>query len=218
MFQLEKLRKKTKGFMMTNESTVSPTNFQILEPMYASLSRRLGAFLIDCFLLGVLSVIGSAIIPVLGSILVWFFYAPVLDSSELRGTVGKNLMGIQVTDLMGRRISLRAALIRNLMKIVSSAIIFIGFFFALFNRQKQTLHDLLAETIVVYGRSEVPITEGWLAASKDLFQAGKAKLESVSPKAEPDSLVTQLERLNALRTQNVISEEEYQAAKKKILQ
>lgn len=204
-----------------NESTVppqTPQTPQINEFLYASLSRRLGAFFIDCIILGVFSVIAGAIIPILGSLLVWFFYAPVLESSEWRGTIGKNLMGIQVTDLMGRRISFRSALIRNLMKIVSGAIVFIGFLFALFNRQKQTLHDLLAETIVIYGRSEVPITQAWLETSKDVFRAGKAKLDSVSTNASSDSLVTQLERLHELRNQNVLSEDEYQAAKKKILQ
>ena len=217
MYQQAKLRKISEIFMISSENNMTSLVPEKIAANYASLSRRFAALLIDCILLGILSFICGLIIPFLGSVLAWFFYSPILESSEIRGTVGKNLMGIQVTDLMGRRISLRSALIRNLMKIVSGAIAFIGFFFAFFSRQKQTLHDHLAETIVVYGRSNVPITEAWVETSKDAFRAGKEKFESTSANLNSDSLVAQLERLQVLRNQNVINEDEFQAAKKKIL-
>jgi uncharacterized RDD family membrane protein YckC len=89
------------------------------------MSRRLGALLIDGFILGVMSFFAEHMVPWLGSLIIWFLYAPILESSEIRATLGKHLMGIQVVDLNGYRISFRSAVIRNLMKIVSGAILFI---------------------------------------------------------------------------------------------
>lgn len=184
---------------------------------YASVSRRLGAFIIDGLIVGILGAIASNIVPFLGGLIVWFFYAPILESSEVRATLGKYLMGIQVTDLSGRRISIRSSCVRNILKIVSAAIVFFGFFFALFTRRKQTLHDLLADTVVVYGRSEFPIADAWLATSKEIFRAGQSPLSTPNSNRESDSIVAQLERLQNLRAQGAISIEEYESAKKKIL-
>jgi uncharacterized RDD family membrane protein YckC len=184
---------------------------------YAPLTRRFGAFVIDCFILAVLSTMGGYILPFIGAIAVWFFYGPVLESSEIRATIGKHLMGIQVTDLMGRRISLRASLIRNVMKIVSGAIVFIGYIMALFSSKKQGLHDLLADTVVLYGRSDVAVVDAWLENSKEIFRAGKSKLDAPAIDSTDASIVTQLERLQALRNQGALSEAEYEAAKTKIL-
>ncbi len=187
--------------------------------MYSSLTRRLGAWLIDGLILGVMSVIIFQILPFVGGVVVWFFYAPIFECSEIRATPGKHLMGIQVADLMGRRISFRASLVRNVMKIVSTAILFIGYFFALFSDRKQTLHDLFADTVVVYGRSEVPIADAWTAATKELFRAGQNAVGPTSGEASPNSgnIAEQLERLQALHDRGVLTQDEFEAAKRKIL-
>ena len=189
----------------------------VADAAYASLSRRAGAFIIDCVILGIIGGIAAHIIPVLGGIIAWFFYGPILESSVIRATIGKHLMGIQVADLMGRRISLRAALIRNALKLVSAAILFIGFIVALFNRKKQTLHDMLADTVVLYGRSEVPVVDAWMETSKEAFRAGKESLHTHTTPAGAESVVDQLERLQNLRNQGALTEEQYEAAKSKIL-
>lgn len=178
---------------------------------YASLGRRFLALLLDLMILFLPCAIAGHIIPVVGSFIVLFFYAPILESSEIRATLGKHLVGIQVTDPMGRRISLRAATVRNVLKSVSSVLLFIGFFFALFTQRKQTLHDLLADTLVVYGRSERPIADVWMANVRELFQA------SPSSAYESTSTLSQLERLQALRNNGSLTEEEFQQQKRRIL-
>ena len=181
---------------------------------YASMSRRLGAWLLDAVILGVFGLIAANVIPVLGGIAIWFFYAPILEASAIRATLGKHLMGIQVADLAGRRISFRAALIRNVMKIVSTAILFIGYIFALFSMRKQTLHDLLAETTVVYGRSEMSIADAWVDETKALFRSGEG---AASDAKQAGSFADELERLQALRNSGALTADEFDAAKKKIL-
>jgi uncharacterized RDD family membrane protein YckC len=187
----------------------------IVAANYASTGRRFVALLIDGIILGILGLITSFIVPVIGGIIIWFLYAPMLESSELRATLGKHLMGIQVADLMGRRISMKAAIVRNLMKIVSGAFMFIGFIFAFFTGRKQSLHDLLADTIVVYGRSEAPVVDTWIETTKDAFNVGNSNMTSYSE--TNDSVVIQLERLERLRSQGTITEAEFEAAKKKVL-
>src|SRR5690606_2364027 len=95
--------------------------------------RRVLAYLLDALILAVPAAILGNVVPVLGGIVAWFFYAPVLEASELRATLGKYLVGIQVTDLSGRRISLRASVVRNILKVVSAILLFIGFIVALFS-------------------------------------------------------------------------------------
>lgn len=197
--------------------------------MYSSLWRRFGAWLIDIFILGTISFIAGQIIPIAGGIIVWFFYAPILECSQIRATLGKHLMGIQVADLMGRRISFRAALTRNVMKIVSTAILFVGYVFALFSSRKQTLHDLLADTVVVYGRSDVPIADAWTESTKEVFRAGQEAVGPMSSSTSgtiPDpaastgvsgNIAEQLERLQALRERGALTQDEYESAKRKIL-
>lgn len=186
---------------------------QELDLPYASLGRRFLALLLDILILCVIGGIGVRLIPYVGGLIVWFFYAPVLESSELRATIGKHLVGIQVVDLAGHKASLRAAILRNAMKLVSQALLFLGFVIAFFSRKKQTLHDLCADTVIVYGRSELPIADTWIESIKELFR--QKKLES--PLSPSSSVISQLERLQALRNQGALSDEEFRAQKEKIL-
>lgn len=185
---------------------------------YASLSRRFAACVLDGVILMIPGVLAYSVMPLFGGLVIWFLYAPVLESSEIGATIGKHLMGIQVKDLSGRRISFRAALIRNLMKVASNALLMIGALFALFTARKQTLHDLVADTTVVYGRSELPIFETWLNHLKSLFAHFKPEApQPTEPASKLSSTVDELERLEALRAKGTLSEEEFQKAKKRIL-
>jgi uncharacterized RDD family membrane protein YckC len=197
--------------------------------IYASISRRFAALLLDGLILTIPAAVGAHLIPVVGGIVVWFFYAPLMEASALRATLGKHLMGIQVCDELGRRISLRAAVIRNLLKAVSSVLLFLGFIVALFSNRKQTLHDMVADTFVVYGRSDAPVVDTWVASVKELFNAGDSNngasgipngapsLSDVGPNGQAASTVAELERLQALREKGALTEEEFQLAKRKIL-
>jgi uncharacterized RDD family membrane protein YckC len=84
--------------------------------------------------------------------LAFFLAAPyfvLLESSALRGTVGKHMLGLWVTDLNGRRIRPGRAAKRYLGRLVSAMPVWYGFAMAGLTSRKQTLHDVLAGTLVV---------------------------------------------------------------------
>ena len=76
-------------------------------------------------------------------------YWPVLESSAWQATVGKRIMGLQVTDTDGARLSFVRALLRMLAKILSWIPLGLGFVMAAFMARKQALHDILVKTLVV---------------------------------------------------------------------
>lgn len=176
---------------------------------YASLGRRLLAFFLDALILAIPVAVGSHVIPVVGGLIIYFFYAPVLECSSMQATLGKVWVGIQVADVQGRRISFQASLLRNLLKMLQPAILFLGCVTAFFSGRKQTLHDMLADTVVVYGRSTDAIADAWSDSVKKMFGTKVFK-------GTPD--FSQLEKLHELRQKGILSEEEYQREKARILQ
>ena len=78
----------------------------------------------------------------------WLYYA-LMESSSKQGTIGKQVMGIRVTDLEGNQISFGRASGRYFGKILSALILAIGYLMMLFTQKKQTLHDLMAGCMVV---------------------------------------------------------------------
>lgn len=84
----------------------------------------------------------------ISAILKWLYYA-VLESSSWQGTLGKMVLGLQVTDLDGHRISFGRATGRTFGKIISAMILWIGFIMAGFTEKKQALHDMMAGCLVI---------------------------------------------------------------------
>lgn len=147
---------------------------------YAGFWARLAAYIVDCAILwflliaisaGASFVDGSYII--LGQ-LIWFvislLYWPVMESSASQATLGKRIIGIEVTDLNGKRMSFLHALLRNLAKIISSIPLCIGYLLAAFTPRKQALHDMLTKSMVVRTRS-IPLFKGFAAALAWIFLA-----------------------------------------------
>jgi uncharacterized RDD family membrane protein YckC len=85
-------------------------------------------------------------------LIMWLYYAK-LESSAKMGTFGKRIMGIQVTDLDGQRISFMKATVRFLVKVFLSGFFLIGYIMAAFTEKKQALHDILAGCIVIRRKS-----------------------------------------------------------------
>lgn len=180
---------------------------------YASISRRFGAVFLDFLILIIPGLVIGSILPVVGGLVLWFLYAPFLESSVVRATIGKKLMGIQVSDINGGRISFRAAMIRSLMKLISSCLMFIPHLLAFFTDRRQALHDMVAETVVVYGRAEVPIVDAWSETAREVFDfSGMA-----SPAKGESSKLSDLERLQSLYEKGALSKEEFEGEKGKIL-
>lgn len=77
------------------------------------------------------------------------FYKPIMESSSKQASLGKMVLGIIVTDTEGDRISFGKAIGRNLAKLISSICLGAGFIMAGFSEQKQALHDMMANCLVV---------------------------------------------------------------------
>lgn len=82
----------------------------------------------------------------------WLYFA-LLESSGKQATLGKMALGMVVTDLDGNRVSFGKASGRFFGKILSGLILLIGYIMAAFTERKQALHDMLAGTLVLKGRS-----------------------------------------------------------------
>ncbi len=82
------------------------------------------------------------------TVLHWLYFS-LFESSGWQATLGKKALGLEVTDLAGRRISFGRATGRFFGKYISAIILFIGFIMAGFTEKKQALHDILAGTLVI---------------------------------------------------------------------
>ena len=82
-------------------------------------------------------------------IVVQWLYFSLQESSRAQATLGKRLLGIQVTDRTGNRIGFGRATGRYFGKIISGLILYIGFMMAGWTQRKQALHDMMADTLVV---------------------------------------------------------------------
>ena len=86
--------------------------------------------------------------------LVAFLYYGLFEASPRQATPGKQLLGIRVTDLKGQRLSTVHAWLRQGAKIITLAMSGLGYLPALFTVKAQTIHDIVARTLVVTGQSE----------------------------------------------------------------
>ena len=79
-------------------------------------------------------------------------YEAYFLSSPKQATIGKQAMGLIVTDINGAPIDMGKAALRAVGKIISGIILFIGYIMAAFTPQKQALHDMIAGTLVLKGK------------------------------------------------------------------
>jgi uncharacterized RDD family membrane protein YckC len=140
-------------------------------PIYASTFRRYAGYLIDrvlslsmSFTLLILLVYidityGTGDNLALTFLAVWpcsWLYEALQISSKHQATVGMRVMGIYRTDLYGERLSFGQASKWWFYRLVSYVAYGIGFAIQPFTPRRQTLHDLLARTIVL----QRPAAEG----------------------------------------------------------
>jgi uncharacterized RDD family membrane protein YckC len=138
------------------------------EVKYASFWKRLLAFAVDLAVTSLIFFGLAIILPILlgprlgvprGSVILasgiviwlivtWLYWA-LMESSTRQSTVGKDLLGIAVTDGEGNRISFGKATLRYFGKIASVLPALAGFFMIAFTARKQGLHDLITGSLVV---------------------------------------------------------------------
>lgn len=85
-------------------------------------------------------------------LIVGIAYFVGFESSAYQATPGKMALGLIVVDTDGRRISIARAFGRYFAKILSGLILLIGYIMVGFTERKQGLHDMIAGTLVVYGK------------------------------------------------------------------
>ena len=79
-------------------------------------------------------------------------YTAYFQSGKWQATIGKRIVGIYVIRSTGERISFMRAVGRYFAQILSMIILCIGYIMAGFTKEKTALHDLIADTRVVYGK------------------------------------------------------------------
>jgi uncharacterized RDD family membrane protein YckC len=85
-------------------------------------------------------------------------YYAFWESSKFQATPGKLAARIKVMSASGERISFIRALGRNLCKIISWIILFIGYMMAGWTEKKQALHDLITDCVLVRTEAVHPET------------------------------------------------------------
>lgn len=120
----------------------------------AGVGVRFVAALIDGVLIGVVQFILAALIgrsvAQLLTVVLSIAYFGYFEGQPAGQTIGKRVMGIRVIDFTtGGSLESSKALVRAVVRVVSGFACAIGFIWALFNKEKQTWHDLAAQTVVV---------------------------------------------------------------------
>ena len=131
--------------------------------LYAGFVRRALAYLFDIALVSLLlglayQLLLPQILPQLGirgftdqtlaliAYGFYLFYMTLLTCLGRQATVGKVIMGMWVFGMQGQRVNFFHALIRETLKLILLPFSFLMWFTA----RKQTLHDLIARTVVLY--------------------------------------------------------------------
>jgi uncharacterized RDD family membrane protein YckC len=86
-----------------------------------------------------------AFLAMLGS---WLYYA-LLQSASRQATLGQMALGIRIADLAGRRVSFGRASGRYFATVLTGLTFGLGYLLMFATARKQTLHDLVARTLVL---------------------------------------------------------------------
>jgi uncharacterized RDD family membrane protein YckC len=86
--------------------------------------------------------------------LAWFVYA-VVPLTRSGSTLGKEMLGLRVVDQSGRSPSLlQAALRESAGRWLNAMVLNLGLLFVFWDRDRQALHDMVAETLVVWRKNQ----------------------------------------------------------------
>lgn len=146
----------------SNEKELENNKDNELEVTYAGFWKRFAAFVIDWFIIVLIAFVGGFLFglafpevaendfstELLGILIVWIYYAS-MESSPKQATLGKQALGIIVTDENGNQISFGRATGRYFAKFISGTIFLIGYIMVAFTKKKQGLHDMIAKCLVI---------------------------------------------------------------------
>jgi uncharacterized RDD family membrane protein YckC len=120
----------------------------------ASFFRRFGAAVLDAILVGIVTAVVEALVGrgfgSLVALAIGIAYYAYLEGGPTGQTLGKKALGIRVYDLRnGGPIGFSRGVIRYFGRILSTIPILLGYFWMLWDSEKQTWHDKLAGSVVV---------------------------------------------------------------------
>ena len=120
----------------------------------ASFGLRFVAWLIDIVILAVVQIVLSAVLGRSAgqglSALIGLAYIIYLEGSPSGQTVGKRAMNIRVVDAdTGGPIGYGRAILRYFARILSAIPCLLGFFWMIWDKEKQTWHDKITTNVVV---------------------------------------------------------------------
>jgi uncharacterized RDD family membrane protein YckC len=132
----------------------------------ASFGQRFGAYFIDWVLLALVGVLVQSQFsaprearlrqgpafgwPFVVNLLIGIAYFVLTEGGRSGQTLGKRALRIRVVDFeSGEQIDYRRALARTIGRYISGFVLFLGYLWMLWDRDKQTWHDKLASTTVV---------------------------------------------------------------------
>lgn len=103
---------------------------------------------------GLSGIVATALAGISGTLVITLY--GVVGWSLNGQTVGNLVMGVRVVKADGGRVSFSRAATRILGAYLSGLLLFLGFFWAIFDKRRQGWHDKLAGTVVVYDWPAVP--------------------------------------------------------------
>ncbi|MFB2539242.1 MULTISPECIES: RDD family protein [unclassified Acinetobacter] len=145
---------------------------------FAGFGRRLLATIIDAIILAIVTAILSSILQMMGVLSplenveniealqaavlkqqlfsnIFGLIVTVILWMKWAGTPGKRLLKLKVLDAKtGNKISFGQAILRYFAYILSTLPLFLGFFWIIWDKQKQSFHDKIAKTVVVIDNND----------------------------------------------------------------
>ena len=118
----------------------------------ATFGQRFVGWIIDWVMLVVVSLILQLLLKTVGTILtilVQIAYSAYFEGTQNGQTIGKKVAGLQVVPKAGGPMDLNKGVIRAVGKLLSGIPCGLGFFWMLWDKDKETWHDKIAGTTVV---------------------------------------------------------------------
>ena len=132
---------------------MTSAGMSVAEPQreYAGFQQRFVALVVDSVILGTVSLLLSLALGPGQAALPDFVIAFTYDvlGNGWGGTPGKRLLGMRLVNADGEAPGLASSLVRTVVAGVSFVALLLGFFWMLWDRDKQTWHDKAAGTYVV---------------------------------------------------------------------
>lgn len=194
-------------FLLDQEGTV----------VMATRLSRLGASIVNVLLM--------VITLFIGWVIWWFIVAPKGQNP------GKAVVGLRVIKTDGTAVRTGGMFVRGLLTFICGLIpLYLDYLWILWDRDAQTLHDKLADTVVVKANGSEKIVErgslgpvppGYERAAYappvTFSQTTPPQPAAGTPPPAPTNTVEALRQLDELRASNLITDAEYQERRKAIL-